>query len=118
VEAVLTMPRHRADATKLPLIVLPHGGPWARDSEDWGVCSLGAAARRDGLRGCPAQFPRLVGLWSRMGGSVRWQLGAPHAGRPQRRGCASGAAGHRRSGTGVHDGVVLRRICRLPRRAA
>lgn len=35
IEAVLTMPRQHAGAGKLPLIVLPHGGPWARDSEDW-----------------------------------------------------------------------------------
>jgi dipeptidyl aminopeptidase/acylaminoacyl peptidase len=35
IEAVLTMPRHRADQKNLPLIVLPHGGPSARDSEDW-----------------------------------------------------------------------------------
>jgi acetyl esterase/lipase len=35
IAAVLTMPRHRAGQKNLPLIVLPHGGPWARDSEDW-----------------------------------------------------------------------------------
>jgi len=35
IEAVLTMPRHRAGQKNLPLIVLPHGGPWARDDEDW-----------------------------------------------------------------------------------
>jgi dipeptidyl aminopeptidase/acylaminoacyl peptidase len=35
IEAVLTMPRHRAGQKNLPLIVLPHGGPWARDSADW-----------------------------------------------------------------------------------
>ena len=35
VEAVLTMPRHRAGQKDLPLIVMPHGGPWARDSMDW-----------------------------------------------------------------------------------
>jgi dipeptidyl aminopeptidase/acylaminoacyl peptidase len=35
IEAVLTMPRHRAGQKNLPLIVLPHGGPWSRDSEDW-----------------------------------------------------------------------------------
>ena len=34
IEAVLTLPRGR-DARNLPLIVLPHGGPFARDSEDW-----------------------------------------------------------------------------------
>jgi len=35
VEAVLTMPRHRVGEKNLPLIVLPHGGPWSRDSADW-----------------------------------------------------------------------------------
>ncbi|WP_294321353.1 S9 family peptidase [uncultured Sphingomonas sp.] len=35
VEAVLTMPRHRLGQKNLPLIVLPHGGPSARDSEGW-----------------------------------------------------------------------------------
>ncbi len=35
IEAVLTMPRHRLNQKNLPLIVLPHGGPSARDSEGW-----------------------------------------------------------------------------------
>jgi dipeptidyl aminopeptidase/acylaminoacyl peptidase len=35
IEAVLTMPRHRAGQKNLPLIVLPHGGPAGRDSEEW-----------------------------------------------------------------------------------
>jgi dipeptidyl aminopeptidase/acylaminoacyl peptidase len=35
IEAVLTMPRHRKGQKNLPLIVLPHGGPWGRDSADW-----------------------------------------------------------------------------------
>lgn len=35
IEAVLTMPRHRGGQKNLPLIVLPHGGPSARDSEGW-----------------------------------------------------------------------------------
>ena len=34
IEAVLTLPRGRA-AKNLPLIVMPHGGPFARDSEEW-----------------------------------------------------------------------------------
>ena len=34
IEAVLTLPRHRSPKN-LPLIVLPHGGPIARDSEGW-----------------------------------------------------------------------------------
>ncbi|SOB80861.1 Dipeptidyl aminopeptidase/acylaminoacyl peptidase [Sphingomonas guangdongensis] len=35
VEAVLTMPRHHAGRKALPLVVMPHGGPRARDSADW-----------------------------------------------------------------------------------
>ncbi len=35
IESVLTMPRHRAGQRNLPLIVMPHGGPAARDSEGW-----------------------------------------------------------------------------------
>lgn len=34
IEAVLTLPKGKA-ATGLPLIVLPHGGPSARDGEEW-----------------------------------------------------------------------------------
>lgn len=34
IEAVLTLPRGR-DAHNLPLIVMPHGGPAARDDEEW-----------------------------------------------------------------------------------
>ena len=34
VEAVLTLPRLKT-AKALPLIVMPHGGPWARDVEDF-----------------------------------------------------------------------------------
>ncbi|HTU12972.1 MAG TPA: alpha/beta fold hydrolase [Allosphingosinicella sp.] len=36
IAAVLTLPRLR-EARNLPLIVLPHGGPWARDSESWDI---------------------------------------------------------------------------------
>lgn len=31
IEAILTMPRHRTGTKPLPLIINPHGGPWARD---------------------------------------------------------------------------------------
>jgi len=34
VEAVLTVPKGR-EAKKLPLILMPHGGPFARDLEEW-----------------------------------------------------------------------------------
>ncbi|HWU96163.1 MAG TPA: alpha/beta fold hydrolase [Sphingomonas sp.] len=35
IEAILTLPRHQAGKKNLPLIVMPHGGPWARDDADW-----------------------------------------------------------------------------------
>jgi dipeptidyl aminopeptidase/acylaminoacyl peptidase len=34
IEAIVTTPRHRT-GKGLPLIILPHGGPWARDDADW-----------------------------------------------------------------------------------
>lgn len=34
ISAVLTLPRLR-EHRNLPLVVLPHGGPWSRDSETW-----------------------------------------------------------------------------------
>jgi acetyl esterase/lipase len=36
IAAILTLPRLR-EARNLPLIVLPHGGPWARDEESWDI---------------------------------------------------------------------------------
>jgi dipeptidyl aminopeptidase/acylaminoacyl peptidase len=49
IEAVLTMPRHRgADARGLPLVVLPHGGPWARDSADWDAYGWAQAIAEQG----------------------------------------------------------------------
>jgi dipeptidyl aminopeptidase/acylaminoacyl peptidase len=35
IEAVLTMPRHKAGQKNLAAVVMPHGGPWARDDADW-----------------------------------------------------------------------------------
>ncbi|MBV8238146.1 MAG: S9 family peptidase, partial [Sphingomonas sp.] len=35
IEALLTMPRHRLAARNLPAVIMPHGGPLARDSEGW-----------------------------------------------------------------------------------
>ncbi|URW74500.1 S9 family peptidase [Sphingomonas donggukensis] len=44
IPAILTLPRGRP-ATGLPLIVMPHGGPFARDSEDWDWWSQSLAER-------------------------------------------------------------------------
>ena len=55
IEAVLTLPRLKP-AKALPLIVLPHGGPWARDYEDfdrWAqpLAELGYAIIQPNYRG-------------------------------------------------------------------
>jgi dipeptidyl aminopeptidase/acylaminoacyl peptidase len=55
IAAVLTLPRRR-DHKNLPLIVLPHGGPWARDYEDFDMwaqplAELGYAVIQPNFRG-------------------------------------------------------------------
>ncbi|HYD12488.1 MAG TPA: alpha/beta fold hydrolase [Allosphingosinicella sp.] len=55
VAAVLTLPRLRP-ARNLPLIVLPHGGPWARDAESWDIwaqplAEMGYAVIQPNFRG-------------------------------------------------------------------
>lgn len=55
IEAVLTLPRHRGN-TNLPLIVLPHGGPWSRDHEQFDMwaqplAELGYAVVQPNFRG-------------------------------------------------------------------
>lgn len=55
VEAVLTLPRLKA-VKALPLIVMPHGGPWSRDVEDfdrWAqpLAELGYAVIQPNFRG-------------------------------------------------------------------
>lgn len=54
IPAVLTLPQGR-EAAKLPLVVLPHGGPEAADS----IRLVGTSVGKRGLRGFAAQFSRL-----------------------------------------------------------
>jgi len=48
IEAILTMPRHRAGQKNLALVVLPHGGPWARDDADWDAYGWAQAIAEQG----------------------------------------------------------------------
>jgi dipeptidyl aminopeptidase/acylaminoacyl peptidase len=55
IAAVLTLPRLR-EHRNLPLIVLPHGGPWSRDSEAWDIwaqplAEMGYAVIQPNFRG-------------------------------------------------------------------
>ena len=56
IAAVLTLPRLRENHRNLPLIVLPHGGPWARDDESWDMwaqplAEMGYAVVQPNFRG-------------------------------------------------------------------
>ena len=73
IEAVLTLPRHRA-AKNLPLIVLPHGGPIARDSEQWDwwtqyLAEIGYAVIQPNYRGSSGYGTAFVKL-----GEGEWGL--------------------------------------------
>lgn len=56
ISAVLTLPRSR-EHRHLPLVVVPHGGPWARDAEGWDpiwaqpLAELGYAVIQPNFRG-------------------------------------------------------------------
>lgn len=55
VDSVLTLPRHRPHRA-LPAVLLPHGGPWSRDSESWDMwaqplAELGYAVIQPNFRG-------------------------------------------------------------------
>lgn len=55
IEAVLTVPRNRG-SKKLPLVVMPHGGPWANDGLDYDywaqfIASRGYAVLQPNFRG-------------------------------------------------------------------
>jgi dipeptidyl aminopeptidase/acylaminoacyl peptidase len=73
IEAVLTLPKGKV-AKGLPLIVLPHGGPEARDSEGWDwwvqfLASRGYAVIQPNYRGSTGYGRRLLNL-----GTGQWGL--------------------------------------------
>ncbi|MFN3434228.1 MAG: alpha/beta hydrolase family protein, partial [Sphingomonas sp.] len=73
IEAILTLPRHRT-AKNLPLVVLPHGGPIARDSEGWDwwvqyLAEIGYAVIQPNYRGSSGYGTAFVKL-----GEGEWGL--------------------------------------------
>lgn len=44
IEAIVTTPPGR-EARKLPVVLMPHGGPWAQDTEDWDYWAQFVASR-------------------------------------------------------------------------
>ncbi len=115
----LTLPPGRASAKGLPAIIMPHGGPSARDTLgfDW----LAQFFRDARLCGAATEFPWVGGLWRRVVRKERFPLLA-HCDRRHQRGRAlARAAGHRRSRAGGDLRLELRWLCRASserRRAA
>ena len=80
IDAVLTLPRHHAGEKKRPVIVLAHGGPWARDSADWdaygwaqALAELGYVVIQPNFRGSTGYGP----AWTK---AAEGALGAADAG--------------------------------------
>lgn len=70
IEAILTMPRHRAHDKKLALVILPHGGPWARDNADWDAYGWAQAIAEQGYVVIQPNYRGSTGYgrdWEKMG---------------------------------------------------
>lgn len=48
IEAILTLPRHKKGEKNLAAVVMPHGGPWARDDADWDPTNWAQAMAENG----------------------------------------------------------------------
>ncbi len=61
-----------------PTVVLPHGGPEARDTYGYDAFAQFLAAQR--LCGRAAQLPRIGRLWGRLRDRRQWSVGQANAG--------------------------------------
>lgn len=107
IPAYLTLPAGRAPKG-LPLIVMPHGGPWARDYlgyDHWAqfLANRGYAVLQPNFRGS-------TGYGKAFEDKGDGQLGAGDAGRSGRRRALAGGARHNRSRARMHHGRLLWRL--------
>jgi dipeptidyl aminopeptidase/acylaminoacyl peptidase len=107
IPAYLTLPKG-VPARNLPLVVVPHGGPWSRDS--WGYGGEGAVPREPRLRGAAAELPRVHRLRQAVPERGQQAVGRPDAGRHHVGRQAPGRQGHRRPEARRDHGRVLRRL--------
>ncbi len=108
--------RRACEAKNLPTLMVPHGGPWARD--EWGYNAAGAVLRQSRLCRADAQFPRLHGLRQEIPERGQWRVGHEDAGRSHLGREISDGGRNRRSEAHRNFGRLLRRIrnagrCRL-----
>ena len=97
-----------AQAAPVPMVLLVHGGPWARD--DLGIASQSPMARQPRLCGAERQLPRLDRLRQSLRQRRQHGVGGQDARRPDRRGRLGGCRGHRRSRSRRHHGRQLWRL--------
>ena len=90
----LTLPKGLPEKN-LPLIVVPHGGPWGRDN--WGYNGLRSVPCKSRLRRSAAEFPRVDGLWQEVSRRRQRSVGREDAGRHHVGRKVSRRSRHRRS---------------------
>jgi dipeptidyl aminopeptidase/acylaminoacyl peptidase len=110
VPGYLTLPPGKESAKGLPAIVLPHGGPGARD--EWGFDWLSQFYAARGFAVLQPNFRGSTGLRRRVVPAERLPIVA--GGDRRRAGCRplAGEAGHCRSGEAGRRRLVLWRLCR------
>ena len=108
IHGYLTLPQG-VEPKNLPVVVNPHGGPWARDH--WGFNPEVQFLANRGLAVLQMNFRGSTGY-----GKAFWQAGFKQWGRKMqddvtRRGAVADPAGHRRSQARRHLWRLLRRLC-------
>ena len=112
IPAYLTLPKG-VEAKNLPLIVLPHGGPWGRDS--WGYRGLPQFFANRGYAVLQPELPSIHRLRQEVPQCRQHAVGPENAGRPDVGRQASRGHRRRRSEAHRHPGRKLRRVCHAGR---
>ena len=79
IHAYLTIPKGLT-AKNLPLVVLPHGGPWARDTAGYDTFAQYPCQSR--LRSAATELPRFHRIWQEIPQPRQRPVGPHDAGRP------------------------------------
>ena len=108
IPAYLTLPKG-VEAKNLPAIILPHGGPWGRDS--WGYNSLAQFLANRGYAVLQPNFRGSTGYGKKFLDARKQAVGRQDAGRRDLGREVSHLPGHCRSETRRHHGRIIRRLC-------
>ena len=112
IPAYLTVPKGTS-GKNMPAIVVPHGGPWARD--DWGYDGIAQFLSNRGYVVLQPNFRGLDRLRQEVPQRRQQTVGRPDAGRPHVGREVPRRQGHRRPQARRHPGRLLRRLCHAGR---